>query len=64
MKTTFTVRRFPLGHVVATPGAHFQASDRYHLTEQQDRELMALYDAAEADRKGAHGEVLPDELPC
>lgn len=36
------------------PDAHFQASCRYHLTEQQDRELVALYDNTEADRERGH----------
>ena len=39
---------------VEFPDAHFQASSRYHLTEEQDRELMALYDTAEADHEAKH----------
>jgi hypothetical protein len=38
-----------IGQGVEFPDAHFQASQRYHLTEQQDRELVALYDTAEVD---------------
>ena len=36
------------------PDAQFHASSRYHLTEQQDRELVALYDATESDCEGEH----------
>lgn len=35
------------------PDAQFRASSRYHLTEQQDRELVELYDTAEADPEDA-----------
>lgn len=38
-----------IGQGVEFPNAHFQVSQRYHLTEQQDRELVALYDTAELD---------------
>lgn len=38
-----------IGQGVEFPDAHFQASQRYHLTEQQDRELVALYNTAELD---------------
>jgi hypothetical protein len=36
------------------PDAHFQVSQRYHLTEQQDRELVELYNTFESDHEGEH----------
>jgi hypothetical protein len=39
------------------PDAHFQASQRYHLTEQEDRELVTLYDTAELDCEADHRAV-------
>lgn len=35
------------------PDAQFLASSRYHLTEHQDRALVTLYDAAEAEQADA-----------
>lgn len=46
-----------IGQGVEFPDAHFQASQRYHLTEQQDRELVALYDTAELDSEENHRAV-------
>jgi hypothetical protein len=40
---------------VEFPDAHFQTSHSYHLTEQQDRELVELYDTTESGHEREHG---------
>ncbi|NOT58305.1 MAG: hypothetical protein HOP18_27185 [Deltaproteobacteria bacterium] len=51
---------------VEFPDAHFQASYRYHLTEQQDRELVELYDRSELGHEGGHGRTctIPAATPA
>ena len=39
---------------VEFPDAQFQVSTRYYLTEQQDRELVELYDATESGDEAEH----------
>ena len=39
---------------VEFPDAHFRASSRYHLTDEQDREVVQLYDSVESSGEEGH----------